>query len=70
MSYQIEAEEFIEERLVEPLLHGDATHREWLKEELRKWIPALTHMLEDLASDVESETREDVAYTLQKSGLV
>lgn len=40
------ATEFIEDHLVEPLLHGDEKHREWLKEELRKWIPDLAEQFE------------------------
>lgn len=41
------AEEFVEMRLVPPLLHGDAQHQEWLREELRKWIPDLEKLLNE-----------------------
>jgi hypothetical protein len=40
------AEEFIESRLIPPLLHGDEKHQQWLKEELRKWIPDLQKLIE------------------------
>lgn len=39
------AEKFIEDRLVPPLLHGDDPHQQWLREELRKWIPDLDALL-------------------------
>lgn len=39
------ANNFIEERLKPPLLHGDEAHQEWLKTELRKWIPDLYDLL-------------------------
>jgi hypothetical protein len=46
------AEEFIESRLVPPLLHGDEKHQAWLKEELRKWIPALQELLQNKENEV------------------
>lgn len=41
------AEQFIEDRLKPPLLHGDAEHQEWLRQELRKWIPDLEQLIHD-----------------------
>lgn len=46
------AEQFIEERLHPPLLHGDEKHQEWLKEELRKWIPDLEKLLKEISGPV------------------
>lgn len=40
-----DAKQFIESRLVAPLLHGDEQHQQWLREELRKWIPDLQTVL-------------------------
>jgi len=41
------AQRFIEERLIPPLLHGDEQHQEWLRSELRKWIPDLEVLLRE-----------------------
>jgi len=41
------AEKFIEDRLIPPLLHGDENHQQWLREELRKWIPDLEKLLNE-----------------------
>jgi len=41
------AQRFIEERLIPPLLHGDEQHQQWLREELRKWIPDLERLLDE-----------------------
>lgn len=41
------AEQFVEDRLVPPLLHGDKNHQQWLREELRKWIPDLERWTDD-----------------------
>lgn len=42
---------FIEDHLEEPLLHGDKKHREWLGDELRKWVSELAEMLEEYKNE-------------------
>lgn len=59
MNYKYTAEAFIEDHLVEPLLHGDAAHREWLSKELRGWITDLTEEFEAI--------EEEVRYAIRKS---
>ena len=39
------AQKFITDRLVPPLIHGDEKHQQWLRDELQKWIPALEEQL-------------------------
>lgn len=47
------AKQFIEDRLVPPLLHGDEQHQQWLRDELRKWIPDLEALVEKRSISVE-----------------
>jgi len=48
---KIWAENFIDERLVPPLLHGNEDHQLWLAKELRRWIPEIAALLEEYAHD-------------------
>ena len=65
------AREWIEERLVPPLMHGDVAHQEWLRGELRKWIPELETWrnagLEEAAKLLdEAEADWDTPHTIAK----
>lgn len=60
MRFEFEAEEFIEDRLKEPLLHGDAKHRKWLKEELQKWIPDLAELIYEIYEMGRQEVKDEV----------
>ncbi len=51
MSFRRAAERFIESLLVEPLLHGDEEHREWLRKELRSKVDALAEAMLEEARD-------------------
>jgi len=50
------ATNFIEKKLVAPLIHGDKEHQEWLKSELRKWTFDLAELLADFR-DAKNEVR-------------
>ena len=62
--FKAEAEDFIEDHLVEPLLHGDVKHRDWWKRELRKWIPDLAVAFERMAEAGAEEVAEAVQRVL------
>lgn len=49
------AEKFIEDRLTPPLLHGNDEHQQWIREELRKWIPDLEKLLSNTVDGITEE---------------